>query len=60
MGTITTNFLIPDYLGLGKQTARGFGTVVRIRNGTEQPSSRRTVYDSDMKHRDNMGYEKPI
>jgi hypothetical protein len=34
MGTITTNFLIPDYLGLGKQTARGFGTVVRI---TERP-----------------------
>jgi len=28
-GTFTTNFLIPDYLGLGKQTARGFGTVVR-------------------------------
>jgi len=29
-GTFTTNFLIPDYLGLGKQTARGFGTVRRL------------------------------
>jgi len=42
LGTFTTNFLVPDYLGLGKQTARGFGTVVRISNGTEQPFSRRT------------------
>ncbi|MBL7110107.1 MAG: hypothetical protein ISS11_07710 [Candidatus Marinimicrobia bacterium] len=27
-GTFRTNFEIPDYLGIGKQTARGFGTVV--------------------------------
>ena len=26
-GTFSTNFVIPDYLGIGKQTARGFGTV---------------------------------
>lgn len=29
-GTFKTNFIIPDYLGIGKQTARGFGTVVRV------------------------------
>ncbi|MCH7611783.1 MAG: hypothetical protein IIB95_07630 [Candidatus Marinimicrobia bacterium] len=29
-GAFTTNFIIPDYLGIGKQTARGFGTVVRV------------------------------
>ncbi len=28
-GEFTTNFAIPDYLGLGKQSARGFGVVVR-------------------------------
>ncbi|RKY36009.1 MAG: hypothetical protein DRP78_04715 [Candidatus Omnitrophota bacterium] len=26
-GTFKTNFYIPDYLGIGKQTARGFGVV---------------------------------
>ncbi len=25
--TFTTNFLIPDYLGIGKSVSRGFGTV---------------------------------
>ncbi|MFH1847507.1 MAG: CRISPR-associated endonuclease Cas6 [Candidatus Omnitrophota bacterium] len=29
-GTFQTNFLIPDYLGIGKQSARGFGTVEAI------------------------------
>ena len=29
-GTFTTNFLIPKYLGIGKQVSRGFGTVRRI------------------------------
>jgi len=29
-GTFSANFIIPDYLGIGKQTARGFGTVKRI------------------------------
>lgn len=29
-GKFTTNFIIPDYLGIGKQTARGFGTVVKV------------------------------
>jgi hypothetical protein len=29
-GEFTTNFLIPDYLGIGKQVARGFGTVVKM------------------------------
>lgn len=28
-GFFRTNFLIPDYLGLGRKIARGFGTVVR-------------------------------
>ena len=28
-GGFSTNFLIPDFLGIGKQTARGFGTIVR-------------------------------
>jgi len=30
-GEFTTNFLIPDYLGLGKQSARGFGVVKKIK-----------------------------
>jgi len=29
-GSFTTNFIIPDYLGVGKQTARGFGTVMQV------------------------------
>ncbi len=29
-GDFTTNFIIPEYLGLGKQAARGFGTVQSI------------------------------
>ena len=43
-GTFTTNFIIPDYLGIGKQTARGFGTVLRHaqhpgqNRQTQQPS----------------------
>lgn len=28
-GYFTINFAIPDYLGIGKQSARGFGTVIR-------------------------------
>jgi hypothetical protein len=31
-GDFTTNFLIPEFLGLGKQSARGFG-VVRKKRG---------------------------
>jgi len=31
-GTFKTNFLIPDYLGIGKQAARGFGMVVKKSN----------------------------
>jgi len=30
-GEFTTNFLIPDYLGIGKQVARGFGTIRRMK-----------------------------
>jgi len=30
-GDFKTNFLIPDYWGLGKQTARGFGVVKQIK-----------------------------
>lgn len=30
-GNFTTNFLIPDLLGLGKQSARGFGVVKKIK-----------------------------
>ncbi len=29
-GVIKTNFLIPDYIGLGKSVSRGYGTVRRI------------------------------
>lgn len=29
-GTFATNFIIPDHLGIGKQTARGFGMVVKM------------------------------
>jgi len=29
-GTFTTNFLIPDYLGIGKSVSRGFGAVNKI------------------------------
>lgn len=32
-GRFMTNFAIPDYLGLGKSVARGFGTVVRVKDG---------------------------
>lgn len=38
-GTFITNFIIPDYLGIGKQTARGFGTVRRLRSATVGRSS---------------------
>ena len=30
-GKFNTNFLIPDHIGIGKQVARGFGTVERIK-----------------------------
>ncbi len=30
-GTFQTNFFIPDHLGLGKQVARGFGVVERLK-----------------------------
>ncbi|MDP2173012.1 MAG: CRISPR-associated endonuclease Cas6 [Candidatus Cloacimonadaceae bacterium] len=29
-GEFTTNFIIPEYLGLGKQSARGFGVIRRL------------------------------
>ena len=29
-GKFSTNFFIPDYFGLGKQVARGYGTVKKI------------------------------
>lgn len=29
-GTFSTNFYIPDYLGLGKSVSRGFGTIKRV------------------------------
>ena len=32
-GRFMVNFVIPDYLGLGKSVSRGFGTVVRVRDG---------------------------
>lgn len=32
-GRFMTNFVIPDYLGVGKSVARGFGTVVRVKDG---------------------------
>lgn len=32
-GRFMTNFAIPDYLGLGKSVSRGFGTVVRVKDG---------------------------
>lgn len=32
-GRFLTNFVIPDYLGVGKSVARGFGTVVRVKGG---------------------------
>lgn len=28
-GTFSVNFLIPDYLGVGKSASRGFGAVIR-------------------------------
>jgi len=33
-GEFETNFIIPDFLGIGKQTARGFGTVVSTSHHT--------------------------
>ncbi len=32
-GRFMVNFVIPDYLGLGKSVSRGFGTVVRVKDG---------------------------
>lgn len=32
-GTFITNFLIPDYLGIGKSVSRGFGAVRNISKG---------------------------
>lgn len=32
-GGFMTNFVIPDYLGLGKSVSRGFGTVVKVDGG---------------------------
>jgi len=32
-GRFMTNFVIPDYLGLGKSVSRGFGTVVKVKGG---------------------------
>jgi hypothetical protein len=31
MGEFTTNFAIPDYMGLGKSVSRGFGAVTRLK-----------------------------
>jgi len=31
-GVFTTNVLLPDYAGLGKSAARGYGTVLRIKS----------------------------
>lgn len=30
-GKFRTNFIIPDYIGLGKSVSRGFGTVLRVK-----------------------------
>lgn len=35
-GDFTVNFAIPNYLGIGKQVARGYGMVERIVNRTEK------------------------
>lgn len=32
-GRFMTNFVIPDQLGVGKSVARGFGTVVKVKDG---------------------------
>ena len=32
-GRFLTNFVIPDYLGIGKSVSRGFGTVVKVKDG---------------------------
>jgi hypothetical protein len=31
IGTFSVNFLIPEYLGVGKSVSRGFGAVIRER-----------------------------
>jgi len=36
VGKFLTNFLIPDYLGIGKQAARGFGTVIKVKDHKEK------------------------
>lgn len=36
LGEFMTNFHIPDYLGIGKSVSRGFGTVIRIKEGMFQ------------------------
>jgi hypothetical protein len=32
LGTFWVNFLLPDYIGLGKSVSRGFGTIKKIGN----------------------------
>jgi hypothetical protein len=34
-GIFKTNFIIPDYLGIGKSVSRGFGTVKKLRRQHE-------------------------
>ena len=31
LGDFTTNFAIPDHLGLGKSASRGFGTISKLK-----------------------------
>lgn len=31
MGTFSTSFLIPDYIGIGKSVSRGFGSVIHVK-----------------------------
>jgi len=39
LGTFSVNFEIPDYWGIGKSVFRGFGTVVKVKNGRKKMGS---------------------
>jgi hypothetical protein len=43
-GEFSVNFHIPDYLGLGKQTARGYGTVVKSEDKRQNTKEKTISY----------------
>lgn len=44
LGKFETNFLLPNYIGLGKSVSRGFGTIVRQRADIQKTEDRYSEY----------------